>query len=128
MHAKDCSFMVDAAAMFFDYVRIEGWFHCASDTLAEVRLIGNTVSGVDGVVGLPHAGVEQSLGPNLGFRLQAILEESQRTKDLRLIFKTVNGKTVNGTVLGLCFERKKMFEGPYLLDEFVEMVGKMEIA
>jgi len=128
MNADDCSYMVDTAVMFFDYIRIEGWFHSPTDILVEVELRDAAIAGVYGTIGLPHAGVQDSLGPDLGFRLQTILDASRRTENLQLVFRTRNGKTIEVMVLDLCIERKKEFPGPYLLDEFIERVGKMEHA
>lgn len=116
----DCSFMVDSAAVFYDYIRIEGWFHSHSDTLAEIRLANAKVNGLTAQIGLPHEGVTAALGPNMGFCLTALIE---RTPDLRLVFRTKGGREIWVRVLDLCSERKRAFEGRALLRGFIDAVN-----
>jgi hypothetical protein len=115
----DCSFMIDAATVFFDYFRIEGWFHCCSDTLGEVELGSAAASGVISRIGLPHPGVENALGPNKGFCIQAL---AARTPDMEIVFHTQGGRIIRARVLDLCDERKRGFEGRALLHRFIDLV------
>ena len=119
----DCSFMIDAATVFFDYFRIEGWFHSKTDTLGEVQLANATASGITSRIGLTHPGVETALGPNMGFCIQALVE---RTADMEIVFRTQGGRTIHARVLDLCNERKRGFEGRALLHRFIEAVNISE--
>jgi SAM-dependent methyltransferase len=116
----DCSFMIDAATVFFDYFRIEGWFHSETDTLFKVQLANASINGISGNVGLPHAGVADALGPNKGFCISALIE---RTPELELVFHTVAGREIKTRVLDLCNERKRSFEGRALLHHFIDAVN-----
>ncbi len=126
MHKGDCSYMVDTATVFFDYLRIEGWFHSPTDELAEVSLYGPSLKGVKGRVGLNHGGVEKDLGPNRGFMIQTLLEERQHPNDLILEFGTRNGKTIKVNMFDLCLERKKSSSGRTLLDRFIREINDNE--
>jgi hypothetical protein len=116
----DCSFMIDAATVFFDYFRIEGWFHSESDALVEVQLANTASSGITAFTGLPHPGVMAALGPGKGFCIQALIT---RSPDLAIVFHTKNRRTIKVRVLDLCTERKRSFEGRALLHRFIEMVN-----
>jgi len=122
MNKGDCSYMVDSATVFFDYVRIAGWFHSRTDELVEIELAGKELNGISGAAGLPHPGVVKDLGENKGFLIQAILEARQRTKDLTVIFRTRNGKVLRANLLALCIERKEEFKGRALLRNFLDIV------
>ena len=116
----DCSFMIDSATAFFDYFRIEGWFHSVSDTLAEVRLANSSRDGMTAEIGLAHPGVEAALGPNKGFCIQGLIA---RTPELEIVFHTQAGRTINVRVLDLCDERERSNEGHPLLQQFMEAVN-----
>lgn len=119
----DCAFMIDTATVFFDYFRVEGWFHCPEDELAEVQLINTTIIDAACNVGLPHLGVSEALGPNRGFCIQALIGESERTPELSLIFRTQNGRTIKVRVVDLCNERKASFAGRAVRRKFSDMVN-----
>jgi hypothetical protein len=112
--------MIDSATVFFDYFRIEGWFHSAFDTLAEVQLANVSCNGITAGVGLAHPGVEAALGPNKGFFISALIA---RTPELEIVFCTQAGRTINVRVLDLCNERKRSFEGRPLLQQFIDAVN-----
>ena len=116
----DCSFMVDAAAVFFDYIRIEGWFHSVSDALAEVQFANLSSKAINASIGLAHFGVEAALGPNRGFCIQAL---TARDPELEIVFRTEAGRSINVRVLDLCTERKRSFEGRPLLQQFIDAVN-----
>jgi hypothetical protein len=122
----DCAFMIDTASIFFDYVRISGWFHCPDDALRQVTLAGPAETETTGSVGLPHLGVSEAFGPNKGFCVQALIGESGRTPELRLKLRTQNGRLINVLVLDLCNERKAAFAGRAVRRKFSDMVNAGE--
>jgi len=122
----DCAFMIDTAAVFFDYFRVEGWFHCPNDELAEVHLQNSTMIEAAGAVGLPHLGVAEALGPNRGFCIQALTKKADRTADLSVIFRTRNGRAISARIADLCGERKSAFAGRAVRRKFSEMVDADE--
>jgi SAM-dependent methyltransferase len=122
----DCAFMIDIAAVFFDYFRVEGWFHSAADELAEVQLQNTILIEAPGAIGLPHLGVAEAFGPGKGFCIQALLDKSQRTPELSLIFRTRNGRTMTARIVDLCDERKAAFAGRAVRRRFSDMINADE--
>ena len=118
----DCAFMIDSATVFFDYFRIEGWFHCPEDELEEVALLLTPVEAA-GIVGLMHLGVSEAFGPNKGFCIQALTCESERTPALALRFRTRNGRIIESRIVDLCNERKSAFAGRAVRRTFSDMVN-----
>ncbi len=119
----DCSFMIDAAAGFFDFFRITGWFHSESAEISEVYLVDETIDEIAGIVGLPHSGVAESLGLNKGFQIQTLIKKSLITPELSLLFRTTDGRSVRARVLDLCNERNHFTKGRALLDRFAKAVN-----
>jgi hypothetical protein len=119
----DCSFMIDAAAGFFDYFRVTGWFHSASAELSEVYLVDEPIGEIAGIIRLPHSGVAESLGPNKGFRIQALIEKSLITPTLSVLFRTTDGRCIKARISDLSDERNHFSEGRALLDRFARAVN-----
>ena len=119
----DCCYMIDTAAVFFDYFRIEGWFYGPGDELTEVQLHNTMALDIVSAVGLPHPGVAETLGENRGFCIQALIKKSERTSDLSVTFLTRKGRVIKASVMDLCNERKSAFEGRALMRKFIDMVN-----
>ncbi len=124
MVVDNCAVMVDAAAIFFNQVRIQGWFHAVGDTLANVSLFGASLTAVQSEAGLPHAGVQSAYGDRKGFVIQALLSEEPALAALSLVFTTVAGKTITVSVADLSAERETGYAGRAIIHEFIDMMAE----
>jgi hypothetical protein len=124
MVIDDCCFMIDSAAAFFDYYRVEGWFYCLSDTLAGVSVSGAASKGVASTHKLPYPGVEAAYGPNRGFVMQALLAPGADLEALNIVFRTSKGRLITAPVRELVSEREAMFEGKDLFHRFQDMLAE----
>lgn len=123
MFFEDCGFMIDRAVEFFGYFRVEGWFHCENDTLLKVKLEGKNHYFERDIVDLPHPGVDKELGPNKGFCVYALMDDSNPETNLTVVFQTWNGRTIRVGVDELCNERKCAFAGRPIIHKFIETVN-----
>jgi hypothetical protein len=123
MHIEDCSFMISAAVEFYSYFRVEGWFFCASDKLVDVSLQGKRIYYERRAVGTPHPGVEKDFGPNMGFHVYAMLDETESNANLTLVFHTLRGRKIRASITELCDERKRGFGGREIVHRFLDTVN-----
>ncbi len=123
MDVDDCCFMISAATKFFSYIRVEGYFYCATDTLKEVRLEGKKLIFERNAVGTPHPGVDKDFGPNKGFLIYAMLGDDELHPDFFVVFYTAHRRRIRVSLRELCDERKRGFGGREIVHKFIDSVN-----
>jgi hypothetical protein len=121
---EDCCCMIDKAAAFYDYHRVEGWFYCPDDTLASVAVSGVAAKGVSFTRKLPYPGVEHAYGPDRGFVLQALLLPGADVEAMNLVFRTSKGRLITANVQAMARERDDMLKGMALFHHFLDLVAQ----
>ncbi|MCX7379956.1 MAG: class I SAM-dependent methyltransferase [Alphaproteobacteria bacterium] len=117
-------FMVDAAAKFFNTLRISGWFHHESDTLRSVAFSGQPVVAAVSEVGVAHGGV-LNLGPDKGFTLQVLRAEEALAEDAAITFTTHSGWSATIPIAALCEDRTGLYPGHAMMRRFIDAVDAM---
>jgi len=117
------AFMIDSASVFFNHVRIAGWFHAPSDRLIGVAVTGAATRANIVSVGLPHPGVAAAYGPGKGFKVELLLDDGQDPSALQISFETASGKQVQASIADLRAEREAGYAGRALFHKFIDMVN-----
>lgn len=91
MLIDDFEIRADQVAKFYNTIRVAGWFHHATDTLASVAVEASQVIGVTSAVGLAHLGVT-ALGQNKGFTVQLLRTVADFPPGMTLLFTTRAGR------------------------------------
>jgi hypothetical protein len=105
MQIDGCEFLVDAATKFHRALHVWGWFHHPQERLTSVSIRHPDIKLADCEVGLPHGGVESTLGPKKGFRIDALLSKSVFPDDAEVTFGTESGREICTTLAELRKER-----------------------
>lgn len=80
----------DQVAKFHNTIRVSGWFHHPTETLAGITVVAPGLLGVTSAVGLAHGGVT-ALGPTKGFSVQFLHSADQFPPGIVLEFATASG-------------------------------------
>ena len=105
MQIDGCEFLVDAATKFHRSLHVWGWFHHPQERLTSVSIRHLDIKLTDCEVGLPHGGVDSTLGPKKGFRIDALLSKSVFPDDAEVTFGTESGREICTTLAELRKER-----------------------
>ncbi|MGX2040493.1 class I SAM-dependent methyltransferase [Methylocaldum sp. MU1018] len=114
--------MTDSITKFHNTIYIFGWFYHHTDSLKEVRIVDRFVRDYVSEIGVSHGGVESSLGPNKGFRLQALRNTENFDEDIKLEFVTQNGWCQRVSLLDLASDRIQRYRSSQLAREFVDTI------
>lgn len=114
----DACCAVDSATKFHNFFYVFGWFHDARNRLQSVQVKNCHVLSQLQSVGLPHDGV-LSLGPNKGFRLQAMMGNDEFPREATLEF-AVSGQVYEAPLNCLIHERLKTDPSALLSQKFAD--------
>lgn len=117
--------MIDNAAAFFNYFKIDGWFYCPTDSLAGVKIAGVKIIDELTFVGIQHLGIAEAYGPDKGFSVQSLITNGQNLEDLEIVFLTRRGREFKIRVAALCEERESAYEGRVLLNRFLGIINEV---
>lgn len=118
-------FTIDHVSKFFNYLHVWGWFHHSGDALVEVVLHDPAVISSVSKVGLPHAGVDGSLGPNRGFRIDALRSSEEIGPEVDIEFRTASGWAGRQSLFSLCGSRRAANTTAHMSRRFHEIVLTM---
>lgn len=120
-------FMTDCVSKFHRYLHVSGWFHHQEDPLVEVAVEGLDVVHVRFAVGLPHGGVEASLGPGKGFELEILRPSSDGLPETAMVhFITSSGRRLSATLLALAEDRASRWVTPRMTRDFVAQIDSID--
>jgi hypothetical protein len=128
MEIDQCNFCVDQVIKYYGYLRIAGWFDCDTGDLESIAISGAETLAVSCQTRLPHGGVAQTLGPNRGFFLQALLKTDQFPETADVVFVTNTGKTITVSLQSLIDDRNARYEGARKFQEFRQRIESTEDA
>jgi SAM-dependent methyltransferase len=121
MHMDGYSFMIDAAAKFFQSVYLYGWFHHPSDRLANLELEADGVLASSHKVGLAHGGASQNYS-DAGWELQAMLSANRFPQEGRVRFVTSSGYVAEAGIVDLLVERDQANASTRVQKAFFERI------
>ncbi len=116
-------FVTDCVTKFFNSIYISGWFHHPDDRLRRLKLVDRAARSCIAEVELPHGGVHHTLGPNKGFRLQALRNKDVFTEDMELEFRTRKRWRQRVRILDLAKDRVARYDTPKLTNNFIDRVS-----
>lgn len=125
MRIQNCEFMIDSFSKFHSTLYIEGWFFSESDSLVDLEIINSPKHNIKKKLGYDYGGVLDSLGPNLGFKLEVLFADIPSDYfSLQLRFRTKNKKIIECSLSQLSSDRLARSESLVISSNFKTLLSK----